>query len=42
MRKMRGDESLVNSFAIGPVQRAELPPDNGTARVTGERIVRHP
>src|SRR5580692_3978949 len=38
MRKMRGDESLVRSFAIGPVQRAESPPDNGIARVTGERM----
>src|SRR3984957_15170157 len=38
MRKMRGDESFVRSFPIGPVQRAESPPNNGTARVTGERM----
>src|ERR1700722_8142809 len=38
MRKMRGDESLVRSFAIGPAQRAEAPPDNGIAHVTGERM----
>src|ERR1700730_1910448 len=38
MRKMRGDESFVRSFPIGPVQRAESPPNNGIARVTGERM----
>src|SRR6202011_1349772 len=38
MRKMRGDESFARSFPIGPVQRAESPPNNGIARVTGERM----
>src|ERR1700730_15372204 len=41
MRKMRGDESFVRSLAtsaMGPAQRAESPPNNGIARVTGERM----